>query len=61
MKILNVNKYKVGEVFLNDGRLAVQCGDGAIIIKKLQMEGKKPMSAKEFLRGQADFIGMILQ
>ncbi|HTW96635.1 MAG TPA: hypothetical protein VMD74_03210 [Candidatus Methylomirabilis sp.] len=44
-----------------DGELTVQCGEGALVINKLQLEGGKPMSAEEFLRGHADFVGTILQ
>ena len=58
--IIAVNKFKIGEIFLSDNKLAVQCGDGALIIKKLQLEGGKPMSAEEFLRGHADFVGTTL-
>lgn len=60
-KILSTNKHQTGEVFLEDGKLCVQCGDGAIIITKLQLEGGKPLSVEEFLRGHKDFIGTILQ
>ena len=60
-KILDIGNYKVGEVFLDNGRLAVQCGDEAIVIERLQMEGKKPMEVEEFLRGQSDFVGIILK
>jgi methionyl-tRNA formyltransferase len=58
--ILTINKYKIGEVFLDNGKMAVQCGDNALVIKKLQLEGGKPLSAEEFLRGHADFVGSIL-
>lgn len=57
---IKINKYQIGEVFLNDEKLAVQCGRDSLIIEKLQMEGKKVMESKEFLRGQKDFIGTIL-
>jgi methionyl-tRNA formyltransferase len=59
-KILPINKFKAGEIFLADNKLAVQCGDGALVIKKLQLEGGKPMNAEEFLRGHADFVGTVL-
>jgi methionyl-tRNA formyltransferase len=58
--VLAINKYKVGETFLIDKKMAVQTGDGALIIEKLQLEGGKPMSAEEFLRGHTDFVGTIL-
>ncbi len=57
----DTQKYKVGEVFLEKNILAVQCGDGAIVVEELQMEGKKKMSAKEFLQGHKDFVGTILK
>lgn len=37
---------------LDDG-LLVACGQGAIRLKKLQREGKKPVDAKDFLNGLA--------
>ena len=49
--ILKINDHKSGEVFLNEGNLAVQCGQDAIVILKLQLEGKKIMTSAEFLRG----------
>jgi methionyl-tRNA formyltransferase len=59
-KVIPINKFKVGEIFLEDKKMAVQTGEGALAIKKLQLEGGKPMSAEEFLRGHADFLGSIL-
>ncbi|MDD4902487.1 MAG: methionyl-tRNA formyltransferase [Patescibacteria group bacterium] len=58
--VLPINKFKIGEIFLDNEKMAMQCGDGALVIKKLQLEGGKPMTAEEFLRGHADFIGSIL-
>jgi methionyl-tRNA formyltransferase len=40
---------KPGQVL--DDELTIACGDGAVRIVELQREGKKPMSAEEFLRG----------
>ncbi|WP_050031044.1 methionyl-tRNA formyltransferase [Verrucomicrobium sp. BvORR034] len=34
------------------GRLWVTCGSGALELESVQLEGRKPMSAAEFLRGQ---------
>jgi len=58
---IKINDYKIGEVFLHDNKLAIQCGQDAIVINKLQLEGKKPMSGEEFLRGQNDFLGSVLE
>ena len=40
--------------------LAVSTGDGVLGILKVQLEGKRAMSAAEFLRGQQQFIGVVL-
>ncbi len=41
-----------GEVIESDGdRLVVAAGEGAVLILTLQLEGKKPFTAAEFLRG----------
>jgi methionyl-tRNA formyltransferase len=60
-KPLKINKYKIGELFLDNNKLAVQCGKDALIIKKLQLEGKKEMASEEFLRGYKKFVGKIME
>jgi len=56
-----VNK-QPGEAFLTDANdLAVKTGHGTLIIKKLQLEGGKPLSAQDFLRGHQDILGKILK
>jgi methionyl-tRNA formyltransferase len=51
-----------GEVFWGpSGELAVKCGQGAVELITVQLEGKKELPAKEFLRGQNDLIGKILK
>jgi len=57
---LKINSYKIGQTFLHNGKLAVQCGQNALIIKKLQMEGKKEITAEEFLRGYKNIVDQIL-
>ncbi len=59
--VANGNDKKAGEVFLRKNELVVQCDDSNLIIKKLQLEGGKILSAKEFLNGHKDFIGSILE
>lgn len=56
-KPLGVNKYKPGEMFEHDGALAVQCGEDALIIEKIQLAGKKPISGKDFIKGYGNLIG----
>ena len=55
-EILKINKYSPGELFVFEKKLAVQCGRDALIIKKIQPEGKKEMSGEEFLNGYKDLI-----
>ncbi len=40
--------------------LAVVTGAGLLIVQQLQLEGKKAMSAEEFLRGYAHIVGEVL-
>ena len=37
--------------------IGVVTGDGVLGIGSLQMEGKRPLTSAEFLRGQGDFLG----
>jgi len=37
--------------------VAVAAGRGAVVIRQLQLPGKRPLSADEFIRGQPRFIG----
>jgi methionyl-tRNA formyltransferase len=40
--------------------VGVACGDGVLGLIKLQMEGKKEMTAQDFVRGQREFVGSVL-
>lgn len=52
---------KPGEVIEADKKLLVCCGDGTCVeIAVLQLEGKKAMSAADFLRGNPIAVGTIL-
>lgn len=57
---IEINSYKPGKTFKYNSGLAVQCGRDALIIKKLQLEGKNSLTSEEFLRGQKDFMGSVL-
>ncbi len=57
---IEINSYKPGKTFKYNRGLAVQCGRDALIIKKLQLEGKNELSSEEFLRGQKNFMGSVL-
>jgi methionyl-tRNA formyltransferase len=49
---------KAGSVL--DDRLTIACGDGAVQLTQVQREGKRPMSAEEFLRGTWIKSGVVL-
>jgi methionyl-tRNA formyltransferase len=51
-RVIAVNKEEVA--------FGVNTGDGILGVLRVQLEGKRAMSAAEFLRGQRQFIGAIL-
>ncbi|MEK7203335.1 MAG: methionyl-tRNA formyltransferase [Patescibacteria group bacterium] len=59
-KPIEINTYKPGKTFIYNRGLSIQCGQDALIINKLQLEGKKELTSQEFLSGQRDFIGNVL-
>lgn len=49
---------EVGSVILHSSQYpAVICKDGIILLKTVQLEGKKPLSGKEFIQGSSGFLG----
>ena len=60
-QILKSNHSQPGTVFKYNEKLAVQCGNGALAIETLQLEGKKSMSAAEFLRGYGSVVDATLR
>ena len=53
---------KPGKTYLGTNeKIAVQTGEDFLLINKLQIEGKKKVSAEEFLRGNEDFVGVTLK
>jgi len=57
---ISSTEHKPGQTFLHNNQLAIACGQGALIIEKLQVAGKKAMTAEDFMRGQRNFIGETL-
>lgn len=61
-KLPNENNYPFGKAVASpENELLVNCRKNFIVIKKLQLEGKNPMSSKEFLMGYPEIIGAILE
>jgi methionyl-tRNA formyltransferase len=49
-----------GRVFASARGPAVACGTGALLLGRLQAEGRRAMDVEEFLRGQPTLLGAIL-
>lgn len=50
-----------GKTYLGtNGTIAVQTGKDFLLIKKLQLEGKNPVLAKEFVQGNFSLLGAVL-
>ncbi|MBQ4244163.1 MAG: methionyl-tRNA formyltransferase, partial [Clostridia bacterium] len=49
-----------GEVLESNGKLIIACKTGAVEILSLQAEGKKAMSASDYLRGNPIEKGIII-
>lgn len=58
--VIEINSQKPGKTFLYNSCLAVQCRTDSLLVRRLQLEGKKPMTSEEFIRGYKDFIGSVL-
>ena len=55
--------HEAGKVIAPTGReagLGIGTGQGVLAVQSLQLEGKRVMTASEFLRGQRDFVGSVL-
>lgn len=52
-----VSKPKSGLVLATDASLRISCGSGSLELQTVQLEGKRAMSAAEFLRGNVVAIG----
>jgi methionyl-tRNA formyltransferase len=58
-EVLKINHQKEpGTVFLTENKkLAVTCGQDALILEDIQLEGKRKMTAQEFKNGHPEIIG----
>lgn len=59
-EIIELDTYKPGKVFVYNNQLAIQTGKGAVIVSRLQAEGKRPMSSQEFVNGYSEIVGVVL-
>ena len=54
--IAELNKVEPGQLFMDGDRLILQCRQNALVILRLQLAGKKSMSANEFINGYKSLI-----
>ena len=45
---------------LRDGSIGVVTGEGVLVLKEIQLAGRRAMKGDEFLRGQPTFMGAVL-
>ena len=57
----NLKLLKIGEIYQENKHLLVKCGQNYLDILRLQLPGKKALSAQEFLNGNQDIVGKILE
>lgn len=51
---------EIGKIFLEDSEIFIQCRQGLLKLKKVQLEGKSSCDIKSFINGYKDFIGSVL-
>ena len=42
---------------LDGGGVGIGTGDGLLAVNRLQIEGRRPSDAQDFVRGYPDFVG----
>jgi methionyl-tRNA formyltransferase len=58
----NLAEKSPGKIFLSRGdKMAIATGDGFILPRTIQLEGKKIINVEDFLNGHLNIIGKILQ
>jgi len=52
---------EIGRVVPLGKEIAVTTGNGVLILREVQLAGKRAMTTEEFVRGQRDFVGSVLK
>ena len=60
-EIIEDKQHQAGELFLNNNKLVLKCSDAGLILKEIQLAGKKAMTVNETLKGNSWIIGKILE
>jgi methionyl-tRNA formyltransferase len=51
---------KPGTVIRTGDEITVTCGKGKLVLREVQLAGKRAMGVEEFVRGRGDFVGSLL-
>ena len=51
---------KPGSVFKMQNDIAVATGEGTLILREIQLAGKRAMNVQEFVRGQKEFVDSVI-
>jgi methionyl-tRNA formyltransferase len=51
---------KIGKIFTEDNKIFVQCKNGLLELKKVQLEGRSSCDINSFINGYKNFLGNIL-
>ncbi len=58
--VVEGNSENPGTVICSDGQLVVACGQYAVSLEEIQLEGSKRMSVTDFLKGKTVAVGTVL-
>lgn len=53
----NLVKNNIGDIYTNNNNILLQLQNGSLILKEIQLEGKKNMPIQDFINGHKGFIG----
>ncbi len=56
-EVICENNLNIGEIFSENKELLVKCGQNALLILELQLEGKKATDSQSFLSGHKEVVG----
>jgi methionyl-tRNA formyltransferase len=57
--LVESKKASPGEIVRSDGSIVILANEGALSLIEVQLEGKRRMSATEFLRGHGDVVALL--
>lgn len=61
VKLIDITAKNGTIVSVKDGGFTVKCGNNAIFVTEIQMEGKRKMPVSEYVKGNTITVGTILQ